>query len=399
MLEPGSTEASSQTNRVKDSRLKGRGGDEQPAAGLGNEAKSPQDIHQGSFAHLDTLYYANQRPELGAALKQDCTDFRVDEELGFATSGSGEHLFIRIRKTDVSTTEVARRLAAIAGTRLGGIGYCGMKDKRAVCSQWFSIPLAIADEKLLGKLEDPAVEILETQRNNRKLKTGSHKANHFEILLRDCRGSQSLFDDSLDLLRTGGVPNYFGPQRFGRDLSNLSQARQLFETSRRSSAKGPGRHRRSMLFSAVRAYLFNQVLSLRLQQGNWNHYVDGDVVNLDRTNRYFLVGLGGWDESLQQRLTDFDIHLSGPLPGAMDAKDKYLSRGKTADIEEAVLSQYPALLDGLMHFGLKAARRPLRFRPDDLRGSWLEPASLQLQFTLPPGAYATSLLRELCTTG
>jgi tRNA pseudouridine13 synthase len=82
----------------------------------------------------------------------------------------------------------------------------------------------------------------------------------------------------------------------------------------------------------------------------------------------------------------------------MVAKDKYQSGGKTADIEEAVLSQYPELLDGLVRFGLKAARRPLRFRPGDLRGSWLEPASLQLQFTLPRGAYATSLLRELCTT-
>jgi tRNA pseudouridine13 synthase len=153
-----------------------------------------------------------------------------------------------------------------------------------------------------------------------------------------------------------------------------------------------------MLFSAVRAYLFNQLLSQRLEQGNWNHYVDGDVVNLDGTNRHFLVDAGSWDESLQQRLMDFDIHLSGPLPGAMVAKDKYQSGGKTADIEEAVLSQYPELLDGLVRFGLKAARRPLRFRPGDLRGSWLEPASLQLQFTLPRGAYATSLLRELCTT-
>tara|TARA_B100000959_G_scaffold287060_1_gene369013 strand:+ start:26798 stop:28006 length:1209 start_codon:yes stop_codon:yes gene_type:complete len=401
MLEPGSTqdaEGLSQTNRAKDSRLKRRGVDEQPAAGLGDEAKSPQDIHQGGFAQLDTLHYANQRPEPSAALRQHCADFRVDEELGFAPSGSGEHLLVRIGKTDVSTTEVARRLAAIAGTRLADIGYCGMKDKRAVCSQWFSIPLAIADEKLLSKLEDSAVEILETQRNNRKLKIGSHKANHFEILLRDCRGSQSLFDDRLDLLRAGGVPNYFGPQRFGRDLSNLSQARQLFESSRRSGTKSPGRHRRGMLFSAVRAYLFNQLLSQRLEQGNWNHYVDGDVVNLDGTNRHFLVDAGSWDESLQQRLMDFDIHLSGPLPGAMVAKDKYQSVGKTADIEEAVLSQYPELLDGLVRFGLKAARRPLRFRPGDLRGSWLEPASLQLQFTLPRGAYATSLLRELCTT-
>jgi tRNA pseudouridine13 synthase len=157
-----------------------------------------------------------------------------------------------------------------------------------------------------------------------------------------------------------------------------------------------GRFKRGMLFSAARSYLFNQLLSARLQQGNWNRYVEGDVLNLDGTNRYFVIAEGQWDESLQQRLQDFDIHLSGPLVGNPEAKDKYLSQRQAADIEDAVCKQFSTLVEGLKHFGLTAARRPLRFRPIKLSWQWRHATELELKFALPRGCYATSLLRELC---
>ena len=111
-----------------------------------------------------------------------------------------------------------------------------------------------------------------------------------------------------------------------------------------------------------------------------------------------------WDAILQQRLEDFDIHITGPLPGEIDSKDKYVSYGKAADIEDAVCKEFNTLLVGLRHFGLQAARRPLRFRPIDLTWEWLQSeqsegsSDLLLDFSLGKGAYATSLLRELCVT-
>jgi len=160
-----------------------------------------------------------------------------------------------------------------------------------------------------------------------------------------------------------------------------------------------------MLFSAARSYLFNQLLSRRLELGNWNAYTAGDVLNLAGTDRSFALATGvEWDWSLQQRLEDFDIHITGPLPGEVDPKDKYISSGEAADIEEAVCKQFKTLLAGLRHFGLKTARRPLRFRPIDLAWEWQKSeqkdgaSNLLLDFSLGKGAYATSLLRELCVT-
>jgi tRNA(Glu) U13 pseudouridine synthase TruD len=129
------------------------------------------------------------------------------------------------------------------------------------------------------------------------------------------------------------------------------------------------------------------------------------VLNLDGTNRSFALETGvEWDPVLQQRLEDFDIHITGPLPGENDPKDKYVSYGEAADIEEAVCKQFTTLLAGLRHFGLKTARRPLRFRPIDLKWEWLQSehtdgaSDLLLDFSLGKGGYATSLLRELCVT-
>ena len=153
-----------------------------------------------------------------------------------------------------------------------------------------------------------------------------------------------------------------------------------------------------MLFSAARAYLFNQVLSERIHQANWNQFVLGDVLNLGGTSGYFILEERGGDEKLQQRLDGFDIHISGPLAGEHAPEEKYISSAMTARIEDEVLAKFQTLIDGLIVFGLKAARRPLRFVPTHLQWHWSVPQELKLQFTLPRGAYATSLLRELCTT-
>ncbi len=346
---------------------------------------------------MDSLAYAQGRPALQATLKAQFSDFQVDEELGFQPSGEGEHVFVQLRKTDLSTTDTARHLARITGVHGRDIGYSGMKDRRGECSQWFSIKMPAGEESSLADLADERLELLQLARNHRKLRIGSHRNNRFQLLLRNCQGEAADYERRLQALQAEGVPNYFGVQRFGRGMSNLEQVLKLFRDS-----DGPGgsgsRHKRGMLYSAARAYLFNQVLSRRLEEGNWCQYQAGDVLNLDGSNRCFLVPDGGWDDKLQARLQEFDIHLTGPLPGLVGSKDKYISRGIAADIENAVLEKYPELLAGLCQHGLEAGRRPLRFRVHDLNWQWQQEQNLLLQFTLSKGAYATSLLRELCQT-
>lgn len=384
-----------------------------------NSPNHPVSSAAAIFRDLDTLAFANGKPELAATFKQEFADFRVDEQLSFTFTEKGEHVYLWVEKIDRSTVDVAKKLSEVTGVHGSQIGYSGMKDRRAETRQWFSIKLPAGRESELTACESDSLRIVETHRNSRKLKIGSHRSNRFRVLLRDCDGSRDEFEQRLAQIESAGVPNYFGSQRFGRGLSNLHQVHAWMSAELAAGLDGASgsviaaaaasipqqRFKRSMLFSAARSYLFNQVLSRRLESGNWNGYIAGDVLNLDGTDRSFALDAGvEWDSILQQRLEDFDIHITGPLPGETDPKDKYVSYGEAADIEEAVCKQFNTLLAGLRHFGLKTARRPLRFQPIDLTWEWLGKgqlggaSDLALDFSLGKGAYATSLLRELCVT-
>ena len=377
-----------------------------------------------NFVALDALAFTHGPPQLSAIMKQEFRDFRVDEELGFAFSEEGEHICILVKKTDLSTIEVVKRLSEVTGARKSSIGYAGMKDRRGECTQWFSVQLPASEERALQNFENPSLQILETHRNSRKIRIGCHKSNHFQIRLRNCIGPQTEFDERLRRIEHTGVPNYFGPQRFGRQMSNMTQVQELMiaELDKSAamdsgSASSNKRFKRGMLYSAARSYLFNQLLSRRLENNTWNQYIAGDVLNLNGTDRCFVLhDPSEWDQEMQRRLDQFDIHITGVLPGLTDVKDKYVSSGESADIEDAVGKQYGILLDGLKHCGLKASRRSFRFLPDRLKWQWLagrdesdgtvidesgnrsSRLDLQLEFSLPKGAYATSLLRELCST-
>ena len=367
---------------------------------------------QESFLQPDSLAYATGKPELLARIKQHLDDFRVDEELGFAPTGAGEHLLVRIEKAGQSTTEVARQISSTLGISDTDIGYSGMKDRQARTRQWFSIRLDQKAEAELGRLQSDQLQILQQSRNQRKLQIGVHKANHFQLVLREVMGvnatgaefsatnAEATLDRKLQTLAQQGVPNYYGSQRFGRDLSNLHQVRELLRADADQAFATRNRYRhkrkRSMLYSAARAYLFNQLLSARITRGNWASYIDGDVLNLNHTKRCFLVEPGAWGAELQQRLDELDIHITGMLPGRIDSKDRYVTHGQAADIEKVVCEEFAELVSGLEQQGLMSARRPCRFQVQQLQWQWLDSATVSLAFTLPVGAYATSLLREVC---
>ncbi|NKB32020.1 MAG: tRNA pseudouridine(13) synthase TruD [Pseudomonadales bacterium] len=354
---------------------------------------------ESNWKGLESLTYLTVPPSVSAKLKQKFSDFTVTEDLGFELTGSGEHLYLQVKKTNLSTIEVAKKLASSTQQKVAAVGYAGMKDRRGECTQWFSVPLESNNTSLLSNFEKDNLQIVSTQRNSRKLKIGSHKLNHFEITLRECSGNKEEFETNLARITEFGIPNYFGQQRFGRELSNLHQLSEVIQEATDShSSKSKKRFKRSMVISAARAYLFNQLLSERISKNNWNKYLSGDVLNLNGTDRNFVVDQAGWTDSLAERLRTFDIHITGPLPGAIDPKDRYISSAEAADMEDAVLEEFSVIIESLGNLGAKASRRPLRFTAEKIDWSWLDDRTLKLEFALRRGAYATSLLREICIT-
>ena len=350
---------------------------------------------QTAASHATQWRFALGAPRLSATIKQAFEDFQVDEDLGFTPTGEGEHLCLHVSKTNLSTTDIARRLSEVVGASDRNIGYAGMKDRRGICTQWFSIPWHEHALERLAASEDDSFRVLGSARNQRKIRIGSHKGNHCRLRLRNCEGTQGAFEERLQSIQATGVPNYFGQQRFGHNMSNLQQVHALFQEDTQNSRQRKGK-RYGMLLSAARSYLFNEVLSARIEQNNWNKYVPGDVMGLDGTTRFFVPGPNSpWDAELERRLAEFDIHITGPLAGRRESGDRYTTSGEAADIEEMVLTQFPDLLAGLESRGVVAARRSLRFRPGQLQWQWQD-GDLLLQFFLSRGCYATSLLRELC---
>lgn len=346
---------------------------------------------------FDSLAYASCDLFLEARIKAKYSDFLVTEELGFDLDGQGEHVCLQIQKRNVSTAEVAKLLAVVCNVPRSSVGYCGMKDRIGECTQWFSIKTSEIPRDFFRSIENDSIKLVDLTRNRKKLRIGSHRWNHFSLLLRECEGRSADFETRLRQIKAKGAPNYFGPQRFGYAMGNVWELQEFFLRHQQNVKKPLKRRKRSILYSAGRAYLFNQMLSHRVESGNWASYLRGDVLNLNSTSRYFSVSADQeWDSLLQKRLETSDIHITGCLPGVPDGKEKYTPYGEAADIEDKVMKEVPWLIDGLRGHGLVAGRRSLRLHPSNMVWIWINESTLDLRFTLPRGAYATVLLRELC---
>jgi tRNA pseudouridine13 synthase len=311
-------------------------------------------------------------------------DFRVTEIPLITPDGEGEHCWLYIRKRNSNTPWVASRLASFAGVSPREVSYAGMKDRNAVTEQWFSVQLPGRAGPDWKAINNDDFEVLEAKRHSRKLKTGALRGNRFQLRLRGVASDPSQIEARLEQLKRG-VPNSFGPQRFGRGGDNLVQAERLLARPRARVS----RNKRSIWLSAVRSALFNRVLAARIEAGNWNTALAGDAFQLDGKSAVFTVP--EVDDEIRVRVVGGDIHPTGPLCGSGDP----LVSGLAAGLEQSTLEPYRDWIDGLDAFRMQHARRALRVIPGDL--VWSQEADDQclLDFSLPAGSYATSLLYEV----
>ncbi|MBL8296898.1 MAG: tRNA pseudouridine(13) synthase TruD [Rhodanobacteraceae bacterium] len=331
---------------------------------------------------MSLLPYAFGVPPLRARLRMQPEDFFVDEDLGFEPDGSGEHVFVRVEKRAANTEWVAKQIARFAGVAPEAVSYAGLKDRHAVTRQTYSVALPVKRDLAWDTLLSDDFRVLDAQRHGRKLRRGALKRNRFRIVLREVAGDRAAAEARLQLIAVRGVPNYFGEQRFGRDGSNAARAQAMFDGRRLP------RHERSLLLSAARAQIFNAVLATRVQRGDWDQAMAGDVWMLDGSHSIF--GPEVITAELESRLAIGDVHATGPLWGCGSLR----STGVAAELEVAAADMYSALARGLEAAGLNQERRSLRLRVQELGFAW-DGDTLVVSFALPAGCYATTLLREL----
>lgn len=315
-------------------------------------------------------------------LKSINDDFLVDELMSVKLSGQGEHLWLQIKKNGCNTDWLAQQLAQVAGVKSMAVGYAGMKDRHAITTQWFSVQLPGLDDPDFTSLEGEKISILQTCRHDKKLKRGALSGNHFTLCIREISGSLDELQQRLELIRQHGVPNYFGEQRFGFGMNNLNKAEQMFERKLKRLKK----HQRGLYLSSARSWIFNQILSLRIQQNNWHQYLAGDVFMLEGKSACFADD----GSDVAERLSCLEIHPTAALWGEGES----LASGECLEMEQNIALNNPLLSKGLEDARLKQERRSLRLLPENL--SWqIEPSDiLKIEFELPAGTFATMVLRE-----
>jgi tRNA pseudouridine13 synthase len=317
-------------------------------------------------------------------------DFVVDEQLGFEPDGAGAHWLLRIRKRGANTNWVARELARLAGVAARDVGYAGLKDRNAVATQWFSVPFTRHSPADWTRVAGEGFEVLSAAAHGRKLPRGALAGNRFALVAREIEGcDREDAEARLRRIALQGVPNYFGPQRFGRQLSNL-RACMTLSASQGGTGARHGRVRDPFALSAARSLVFNAVLARRVADGSWNRLLPGDCANLDGRNSVFAVSAA--DPALEARAAAGDLHPTGPLWGDGGPRPT----GAVQAMEAEVAAQFPEALALAAAACAESARRPLRVAVRDLAWRWDDASNaLAVEFLLRSGGFATSVVSEI----
>jgi tRNA pseudouridine13 synthase len=328
---------------------------------------------------------AHGAPLPAATFKDTPEDFYVEERLSFEPSDTGPHWLLRVEKRTANTRWVAAEIARLGGVPAAEVGYAGLKDRQAVAVQWFSVPKLASTAEFWSSVRTPEFKVREARANTRKLRPGALSGNRFRIRLHDVGWPREQLDLKLDALRTHGVPNYFGAQRFGREGYNLDRVASWVQ----GGAAPRGRAERSFTLSAARSLVFNAVLARRVEAGDWSQLAAGDLATLDGSGSHFSVT--AVDDELRSRAVALEIHPSGPLWG----RGLPASQGSALEHELEVSRELAAVCALLADQGMAQERRALRCTIRDLSLE-LDASTLTLSFSLGRGQFATAVLRELC---
>ena len=367
-------------------------------------------------------YLTPDLPGTGGKIKQRTEDFVVDEQPLYPPSGKGDHLYLYVEKRDRTTSDAVRRLAKAFRVSRGQIGYAGLKDKRAVARQMFSInlPDRTDQDRYVGRIRHTGMRTLWVSRHRNKLKRGHLAGNRFLIRVRDVGPqSQAIAQRVLDRLVDVGVPNYVGHQRFGYrgtnheqgrllllgrwqemldlmlggpheidfaktragreayDRGDMAQAlqhwprhlvhdRQALEALRQGKSAHDAvmsidRQQRSFLISSLQSVMFNQTLDRRIRRRLFDQLVEGDLAWKHRSRAVFRVdrATAEVENAVGGRVRTLAVSPSGPMWGV----EMPLANGVVGQWEHQVLTERglcEADLIGGRHASADGQRRPMR---------------------------------------
>ncbi len=414
--------------------------------------------------------YSTDTKGLGGQLRQEVEDFVVKEITNREEGEEGKYLILELVKRDWDTHHFTRTLAKILQISQKRISVAGTKDKRAITTQKISI--FDLDASKIEKVHLKDIELKVLGRSRKSIELGDLWGNDFIITIRNIDYSpeetKKLLEKTTDgILSQGGVPNFFGIQRFGsvRPVTHLvgkaivegdfekaallyiaepfpdepeetKKARQFVKETRdfKEGLKSyPLRlgHERAMMNHLIanpddfagsflvlpknlykmfvhgyQSFIYNIILCRRLEKGlSLNQAVEGDIV-------CFKNEAGMPDSSKTEKVTAETVtamnrlikrnraFITAPLPG----HSTEFASGIPGEIEQEVLQELNVHLKGfniekIPEMSSKGMRREVLLQVEpkfEVAEDELSPgkSKAELEFMLPKGSYATTVLRE-----
>jgi tRNA pseudouridine13 synthase len=325
-------------------------------------------------------------PGIGGRIKVEPEDFEVEELPAYEPSGQGEFLYLWIEKRDMGGEFFQRQVAQRLGIPPGEVGTAGLKDRRAVARQWVSVP-ALAEANL-GKLDGDGIRVLRVGRHGNKLRPGHLHGNRFSILIRDVEPTAAeRLPAILERLCAYGMPNFYGPQRFGHDGETLTIGLALLRGEKLERRVNP--FLKKLALSAAQSAMFNHCLGRRIIDGLLRRVLPGDVMA-----KYPFGGMFVAEDvaAEQARFDRREIVTAGPIFG----RKTFPAHGQAAQREAETLAAFGLETRSFEGFGklVQGTRRHNLVYLDDLQAE-TTPGGVRLSFSLPAGSYATVLLGEV----
>jgi len=321
--------------------------------------------------------YKNNSKKLEFRFAQNEEDFIVNEQ-PIKFSNSGNFVILKIEKTNMDTWELIDRIANFLGVYTNEIGYAGLKDKRATTTQYISIPKKLS--KQIKQFRHKKIKILDSFLHNKKLNIGDLEGNRFRINLYDVEiNDLNHIQKMIKQISKNGMPNYFGYQRFGKDVEeNLQKAEDILNGELIIKDTKLSK----MLIAAHQSQYFNSWLVYRLKgSSEFFDLLNGDVFYEKKTSKYFTPK--NISSKVKDDFKSDKISVTGLLPG----RKVFRALGEARLIEEKYDDEL--IVE-------KGYRREAIVYPSNITCKYKnDEKKCTLEFTLPKGSYATVLIENL----
>ena len=348
--------------------------------------------------------YAYRHDPIEFDFEQTIDRFFVEEIPLFRFAEHGNFLILKIKKRDMSSWKLVHVISKATGLSERDIGYAGLKDKSATTIQYISIPKN--SQRELKNLTTDKIEILEHKYSKSPIKIGQLKGNKFSIILKNVSSQAAEKIEVVSKqMEKDGIPNYFGYQRFGEDSRSYLQGKEIAHSGKKLRGA-----KEKLLVASYQSYLFNSWLSQRIkiskvitsnsvkEATQALGYPEALVRVLAKQPQFFKIFLGDIVSSYPYGKSQYvkDMHASSKLFAEHKISPTGLICGSHAQRSQSDAYHLESPFDDEELSSLKGDRRYAWIWPSDVGCKYdTNTQELTIDFILPKGAYATTLLEEI----